>query len=78
MMNLRCKTMNSTFHQELVAQKSSWNETIEKDLHRTYKMHELFAEEGGMGQLEMQKVLCAYSVYNQKVGYCQVQIDLIS
>ena len=70
--------MNSTFHQELVAQKSSWNETIEKDLHRTYKMHELFAEEGGMGQLEMQKVLCAYSVYNQKVGYCQVWIDLIS
>ena len=36
-------------------------------------MHELFAEKGGMGQTELFKVLHAYSVYNPKVGYCQVQ-----
>ena len=45
---------------------------IEKDLPRTYNLHELFAEEGGLGQTEMKKVLKAYSIYNPKVGYCQV------
>ena len=45
---------------------------IEKDLPRTYKLHELFAAEGGLGQNEMKKVLKAYSIYNPTVGYCQV------
>ena len=58
--------------QELCAKESKWTVYIEKDLHRTYKMHELFAEEGGLGQREMCKVLKAYSLYNSKVGYCQV------
>ena len=58
--------------QELLKEDSTWSVPIEKDLHRTYKMHELFAERGGMGQTELFKVLHAYSVYNSKVGYCQV------
>ena len=34
-------------------------------------MHEMFAEEGGLGQQEMRKLLIAYSEYNPKIGYCQ-------
>lgn len=62
---------NPNVFEELCAKESKWTVYIEKDLHRTYKMHELFAEEGGLGQREMCKVLKAYSLYNSKVGYCQ-------
>lgn len=62
---------NSGKFEELLKEDSTWSVPIEKDLHRTYKMHELFAERGGMGQTELFKVLHAYSVYNSKVGYCQ-------
>lgn len=55
---------------------SEWMVYIEKDLPRTYQLHELFEERGGLGQTEMKKVLKAYSVYNPKVGYCQVHIVL--
>jgi len=62
---------NPTTFTELDSQSSSWESTIEKDLHRTYKLHELFAEEGGLGQQEMFRVLKCYSLYNPQVGYCQ-------
>ncbi|XP_063695112.1 TBC1 domain family member 10A-like [Bolinopsis microptera] len=62
---------NPGMFEDLLRKESQWMVYIEKDLPRTYKLHELFAEEGGLGQTEMKKVLKAYSIYNPKVGYCQ-------
>jgi hypothetical protein len=45
---------------------------IDKDVPRAFYLHEMFAEDGSVGQIEMTKVLKAYSIYNPKVGYCQV------
>ena len=69
--NLQAK--NPGIFEDLLTKESHWSVCIEKDLHRTYQTHELFAEENGLGQAEMNKVLKAYSIYNPKIGYCQVR-----
>ena len=47
--------------------------TIERDINRTYPSHAMFAissgEEGGQGCLR--RVLRAYSLHDEEVGYCQ-------
>ena len=46
---------------------------IQKDLHRQFPMHELFADRNGSGQADLFSVLKAFAVYKPKIGYCQAQ-----
>ena len=50
-----------------------YEEKIMKDLARTFPMHPLFAERGGVGQQKMFNVLKAYAVHDPTLGYCQVR-----
>lgn len=50
-----------------------WVDTIEKDLHRQFPFHEMFAARGGHGQQDLFRVLKAYTVYCPEEGYCQAQ-----
>lgn len=46
---------------------------IDKDLHRQFPFHEMFAQRGGLGQQDLRNVLHAYAAYNKEDGYCQAQ-----
>ena len=46
-------------------------ETILKDLDRTFPSCQLFTDKYGNGQRKLFKVLSAYSLYNKEVGYVQ-------
>ncbi|CDQ76280.1 unnamed protein product [Oncorhynchus mykiss] len=50
-----------------------WLDIIEKDLHRQFPFHEMFAARGGHGQQDLYRVLKAYTVYRPEEGYCQAQ-----
>ncbi|XP_074023666.1 TBC1 domain family member 10B-like, partial [Numenius arquata] len=50
-----------------------WLEAIEKDLHRQFPFHEMFAARGGHGQQDLYRILKAYTVYRPQEGYCQAQ-----
>ncbi|KAL4658209.1 TBC1 domain family member 10A-like [Arapaima gigas] len=45
----------------------------EKDLHRQFPFHEMFAARGGHGQQDLYRILKAYTVYRPDEGYCQAQ-----
>ena len=49
-----------------------YEEKIMKDLARTFPMHPLCAERGGVGQQKLFNVLKAYAVHDPGLGYCQV------
>ena len=44
---------------------------IDLDVNRTYRDHISFRERYGVKQRSLFNILCAYSVYNSEVGYCQ-------
>jgi hypothetical protein len=46
-------------------------ETIIKDLDRTYPSCQLFTDKYGNGQRKLYKVLSCFSIYNKEVGYVQ-------
>ncbi|XP_069768978.1 TBC1 domain family member 10B-like [Narcine bancroftii] len=50
-----------------------WLDIIEKDLHRQFPFHEMFALRGGHGQQDLYRILKAYTVYRPEEGYCQAQ-----
>ncbi|KAJ8250864.1 hypothetical protein GJAV_G00214080 [Gymnothorax javanicus] len=50
-----------------------WLDIIEKDLHRQFPFHEMFAARGGHGQQDLFRILKAYTVYRPEEGYCQAQ-----
>ncbi|KAI1896383.1 hypothetical protein AGOR_G00094220 [Albula goreensis] len=50
-----------------------WLDIIEKDLHRQFPFHEMFAARGGHGQQDLYRILKAYTVYRPEEGYCQAQ-----
>ncbi|KAG7492210.1 hypothetical protein MATL_G00011970 [Megalops atlanticus] len=50
-----------------------WLDIIEKDLHRQFPFHEMFASRGGHGQQDLYRILKAYTVYRPEEGYCQGQ-----
>uniref|UniRef100_A0AAY5ESQ5 Rab-GAP TBC domain-containing protein n=1 Tax=Electrophorus electricus TaxID=8005 RepID=A0AAY5ESQ5_ELEEL len=50
-----------------------WLDIIEKDLHRQFPFHEMFAARGGYGQQDLYRILKAYTVYRPEEGYCQAQ-----
>ncbi|CAG0914891.1 unnamed protein product [Notodromas monacha] len=49
---------------------------IQRDIHRQFPTHEMFAEQGGSGQSELFNVLKAYSLFNKRDGYCQAHAPL--
>ncbi|XP_073696185.1 TBC1 domain family member 10B [Garra rufa] len=50
-----------------------WLDIIEKDLHRQFPFHEMFAARGGHGQQDLYRILKAYTIYRPDEGYCQAQ-----
>ncbi|XP_077068903.1 TBC1 domain family member 10B isoform X2 [Siphateles boraxobius] len=50
-----------------------WLDIIEKDLHRQFPFHEMFAARGGHGQQDLFRILKAYTIYRPDEGYCQAQ-----
>lgn len=47
---------------------------IDLDVNRTFRNNIMFRERYNIKQQELFRVLVAYSVYNQEVGYCQVSV----
>ncbi|GAA5840021.1 hypothetical protein JCM3766R1_000642 [Sporobolomyces carnicolor] len=58
-------------YQELLAQTSSHEKSISRDLSRTFPKHEYFMDEAGVGQENLFNVVKAYSLYDEEVGYTQ-------
>jgi len=58
-------------YQELLGMPAPMQDTIQRDINRTFPTHVFFRELDGMGQRALFNVLKAYSVYNPSVGYCQ-------
>ncbi|XP_062870040.1 TBC1 domain family member 10A isoform X2 [Trichomycterus rosablanca] len=54
----------------------NWVDVIEKDLHRQFPFHEMFAARGGHGQQDLFRVLKAYTLYRPEEGYCQAQAPI--
>ncbi|KAF3846104.1 hypothetical protein F7725_003182 [Dissostichus mawsoni] len=52
---------------------AKWLDIIEKDLHRQFPFHEMFAARGGHGQQDLYRILKAYTIYRPEEGYCQAQ-----
>uniref|UniRef100_A0A7N8Y2T1 TBC1 domain family, member 10b n=1 Tax=Mastacembelus armatus TaxID=205130 RepID=A0A7N8Y2T1_9TELE len=52
---------------------AKWLDIIEKDLHRQFPFHEMFASRGGHGQQDLYRILKAYTIYRPDEGYCQAQ-----
>ncbi|KAL7378048.1 hypothetical protein ABVT39_007810 [Epinephelus coioides] len=52
---------------------AKWLDIIEKDLHRQFPFHEMFAARGGHGQQDLYRILKAYTIYKPDEGYCQAQ-----
>lgn len=52
---------------------AKWLDIIEKDLHRQFPFHEMFANRGGHGQEDLCRILKAYTIYRPDEGYCQAQ-----
>ncbi|KAJ3118404.1 GTPase-activating protein [Phlyctochytrium bullatum] len=57
-------------YKALQTRESPHEKVIRRDIPRTFPKHEYFAE-GGEGQALLLKVVCAYSIYDPEVGYCQ-------
>jgi len=44
---------------------------VRRDIGRTFPAHEFFRETGSAGQESLYRVLKAYAIYDEEVGYCQ-------
>ncbi|XP_068608929.1 TBC1 domain family member 10A [Brachionichthys hirsutus] len=53
-----------------------WVDIIERDLHRQFPFHEMFAARGGHGQKDLFSVLKAYTLHRPEEGYCQAQAPI--
>ncbi|XP_011480146.1 TBC1 domain family member 10A isoform X1 [Oryzias latipes] len=54
----------------------NWVDVIERDLHRQFPFHEMFAARGGHGQQDLFRVLKAYTLHRPEEGYCQAQAPI--
>ncbi|XP_021069119.1 carabin [Mus pahari] len=70
-----CQKNNPGTYQELAAATGDpqWMETIGRDLHRQFPLHEMFVSPQGHGQQGLLQVLKAYTLYRPEQGYCQAQ-----
>jgi hypothetical protein len=53
------------------SEKSPYERIIQRDLSRTFPQLEMFKTDGGEGQQAMGRLLKAYSIYDDHLGYCQ-------
>ncbi|XP_041517537.1 carabin isoform X3 [Microtus oregoni] len=69
------KTMSRRYKKELAAAPGDpqWMETIGRDLHRQFPLHEMFVSPQGHGQQGLLQILKAYTLYRPEQGYCQAQ-----
>ncbi|XP_030774083.1 carabin isoform X4 [Rhinopithecus roxellana] len=69
------KTMSRRYKKELAEAPGDpqWMETIGRDLHRQFPLHEMFVSPQGHGQQGLLQVLKAYTLYRPEQGYCQAQ-----
>ncbi|OAD80788.1 hypothetical protein PHYBLDRAFT_98138, partial [Phycomyces blakesleeanus NRRL 1555(-)] len=58
-------------YRELLKRTSPHEKIIRRDLARTFPTHPFFQEKDGEGQQMLFNVIKAYSLFDQKVGYCQ-------
>ncbi|KAI8807176.1 rab-GTPase-TBC domain-containing protein, partial [Cladochytrium replicatum] len=56
---------------KLLEHGSPFEKIIRRDVPRTFPKVDLFREENGRGQAMLYNLLCAYSIYDPEVGYCQ-------
>lgn len=57
---------------------SEMPEIIERDINRTFPRHAMFADEGGIGQSSLCRVLRAYAIYDEKVRRACVAWPFVS
>ena len=57
--------------QRLSAETSPYEGLIGKDVGRSFPNVEMFREAGGEGQQMLARVLKCFSLYDEKIGYCQ-------
>ena len=55
----------------LCTETSPYENLIGKDIGRSFPNVEMFKDPAGEGQVMLAKVLKAFSIYDQKIGYCQ-------
>ncbi|XP_059213757.1 TBC1 domain family member 10A [Centropristis striata] len=72
------REQNQGKFQELDSQPGDpkWVDIIERDLHRQFPFHEMFAARGGHGQQDLLRVLKAYTLHRPEEGYCQAQAPI--
>ncbi|XP_069865649.1 carabin-like isoform X1 [Dipodomys merriami] len=70
-----CQKNSPGTYQELADARGDpqWMETISRDLHRQFPLHEMFVSPQGHGQQGLLQVLKAYTLYRPEQGYCQAQ-----
>jgi hypothetical protein len=66
----RDSSLHSDFHR-LAIQPSPYDGLIGKDVGRSFPNVEMFREKDGEGQIMLGRVLKAFSVYDEAIGYCQ-------
>ncbi|RLN56430.1 hypothetical protein BBJ29_007971 [Phytophthora kernoviae] len=59
------------YHQLLQTSHVPCEETIARDIGRTFPRHSLFRDRSSLGQCALMNVLKAYSLHDPEVGYCQ-------
>ncbi|KAE8965054.1 hypothetical protein PR003_g29933 [Phytophthora rubi] len=59
------------YHQLLQTVRVPCEETIARDIGRTFPRHSLFRDRSSLGQCALMNVLKAYSLHDPEVGYCQ-------
>nr|KAF6468119.1 TBC1 domain family member 10C [Rousettus aegyptiacus] len=70
-----CQKNSPGTYQELAEApgEPQWMETIGRDLHRQFPLHEMFVSPQGHGQQGLLQILKAYTLYRPEQGYCQAQ-----
>lgn len=70
-----CQSNNPKTYEELAKAPGDpqWMETIRRDLHRQFPLHEMFVSPQGHGQQGLLEVLKAYTLFRPEQGYCQAQ-----
>ncbi|XP_059062317.1 USP6 N-terminal-like protein isoform X2 [Achroia grisella] len=70
----RIKSDNPGKYQEMLKLAKHWStdvRQIDSDVNRQFREHQFYRERYSEKQCSLFNVLCAYSMYNSEVGYCQ-------